>query len=177
MTTQNPAPNLPPQPGAVGNLPPQVPLVPAFDIVTPGEPQEFLVPPQFRKPYGALVRDKRGKGYYLAVMSFSAAVTSYLVVFLAGILALAALIPAVGAIVLGIQALRSKSRSPQTQLAGQTSGFAWGGIALGALCLPLTVGMFLLNSWFLSSAEAANCEYLYRGDEAAIQRCIEANTY
>lgn len=177
MTTQNPAPNLPPQPGAVGNVLPQVPVLPAFDNMTPGEPQEFLVSPQFRKPYGSLVRDKRGKGFYTAVMAFSAAVTSYLVVFLAGVFALAALIPAVGAIVLGIQALRSKSRAPQTQFAGKTAGFAWGGIALGLLCLPLAVGMFLLNSWFLESAEVANCEYLYQGDEAAIQRCIEENTY
>lgn len=169
--------NMIPHPEVAGYSPSGAPVPPAFDGVTPGEPQEFVIPSAYRKPYGTLVRDQRGKGYYLAVMSLSVAVASYLVVFLAGVFALAALIPAVGALVLGIQALRAKSRYPQTQFAGQTSGFAWGGIVLGVLCLPLAVGMFLLNSWFLNSAETANCEYLHRGNEEAIQRCIDTNTH
>lgn len=176
MTTQNPAPNMQGYPGAVGSIPPQMPILPAYDDLTPGEPQEFAVPPQFRRPYGSLVRDKRGKGHYMAIMSLSVAVASYLVVFLAGVFAIAALIPAVAAIVLGILALNQKSRYPQTSFSGKTVGLSWGGIALGFLCLPLAVGLFLLNSWFLNSAEAVNCESLYRGDDAAIQRCIQDNT-
>lgn len=177
MTTQNSVPNMYPHPGAAGNAPLHTPVLPVFDDITPGEPEQFRVPAQYRRPYGALVRDKRGRGYYLAIMSLSAAVAGYLVAFLAGVFAIVALIPAIGAVVLGVMALRRKARSPQTQFAGQTAGLAWGGIALGVLCLPLAVGMFVASSWFMNSAETANCEYIYGGDEEAIQRCIEDNTY
>ncbi|MDY3048748.1 MAG: hypothetical protein SOR40_03100 [Rothia sp. (in: high G+C Gram-positive bacteria)] len=149
---------------------------PPFDYQTPGEPEAYWVPEAYRRPYGQLVRDRRGKGYYPAVMALSAVVSAYLVAILGGELALAAFIPAILGLVLGIRALRLQSAYPRTQLAGRTSLLAWLAIGLGALSLPLMIVLLYLPSWFMEAAETANCQYTHAGDEAAIQRCIIENT-
>lgn len=171
MSTQPPAFSQPQAPVGTGVLAP-----PAFDQVTPGEPAQYRVPQEYRRPYGIAVRDKRGRGYYQAVMALSVGIASWLVVLMAGVFALLALIPAVGAIVLGIKALRARKRNPRTGLHGQTAGLAWGGIALGVTCIPMAVFFYFMASWFLNGAETANCEITHAGDEEAIARCIESNT-
>lgn len=152
------------------------PPTPPFDEITPGEPAQYLIPPGQRRPLGVNVRDKRGRGYYLAVMSLAAAISSIIVVVLGGIFALAGLIPAIGAIVLGVKALKNLRNSPRTRYEGATKGFAWSGLALGAICLPLAILMLFFMSWFLNIAETANCEYTHAGDDEAIAQCIEDNT-
>ncbi|WP_421084626.1 DUF4190 domain-containing protein [Rothia nasimurium] len=166
--------HLPEQGGAATGL--LIPPPSPYDTDTPGEPASYIIPDGHRRPFGVNVRDKRGRGYYLAVMSLAAAVSSVIVVALGGILSLAALIPALGAIVLGIKALGKLRTFPSTRFDGATKGFAWGGISLGLICAPLAIVMFLFMSWFMDVAETANCEYAHAGDEEAIAQCIEDNT-
>lgn len=163
--------------GAPGAMPYSGPAQAApFDLATPGEPEAYRVPAAYRRPYGQVTRDKRGRGYFTAFMSLMCAAAAYLTVFLAGGLALLAMIPAVTALVLGIIALRQKSAGQRTQFTGRTSGMAWGGIIAGALCIPLAIGMLLVTSWFMSFAEQANCEVLYSGNEEAIAECVAENS-
>ena len=171
VSTQPPAYPQSQAPAGTGVL-----LPPALDYETLGEPTQYRVPDAHRRPYGAMVRDKRGRGYYQAVMALSVGVVSWLVVLMAGVFSLLALIPAVAAIVLGIEALRARKRHPRTRFYGQTAGMAWGGIALGILCIPVAVFFYFMASWFLNGAETANCEITHAGDEEAIARCIESNT-
>lgn len=171
MSTQPPAYPQPQAPAGTGVL-----LPPVLDYETPGEPAQYRVPGTHRRPYGEIARDKRGRGYYQAVMALSVGVASWLVVLMAGVFALLALIPAVAAIVLGIKALHARKRNPRTRFHGQTAGMAWGGIALGILCIPVAVFFYFMASWFLNGAETANCEITHAGDEEAITRCIESNT-
>lgn len=171
MSNQPPAyPQFQPSAGA------DVLAAPALGSSAPGEPAQYRVPQAYRRPYGEAVRDKRGRGYYQAVMALSVGIASWLVVLLAGVFALLALIPAIGAIVLGIKALRARKRNPRTGFYGQTAGLAWGGIALGIICIPVAVFFYFMASWFLNGAETANCEFTHAGDDEAIARCIESNT-
>ncbi|WP_237223769.1 hypothetical protein [Rothia nasisuis] len=149
---------------------------PPYDFITVPGPPEYQVPAAYRRPYGQLVGDKRGRGYYSGVMALTSGVVSALVALMGGVLALIALIPASGALILGIRALVLRSRYPRTVSSGQTAGLAWGGIAIGLVCLPLAIGMFWMNSWLLHEAESLNCQYIYAGDEEAIQRCVDENT-
>ncbi|MDY6052068.1 MAG: hypothetical protein SPI83_06635 [Rothia sp. (in: high G+C Gram-positive bacteria)] len=171
MSTQPSAYPQPYPPAQAGVL-----LPPALDLTTPGEPAQYRVPDAYRRPYGELVRDKRGRGYYPAVMALTAGVVSWIVVLMAGVFALLALIPALAAIVLGIRALYMRGRNLRTHLHGKTAGLAWGGIVLGAICIPVAVLFYFMASWLLNGAEVANCEMTYAGDEEAIARCIEKNT-
>lgn len=144
-------------------------LPPATDSAL--DPQ-YQVPQGYRRPYGQVYTDRRGRGFYMAALSLGVAVTSYLLVFLGGSLAATALIPAVGALVLGIRALMLRARSPKTAQDAQTLWYSVGGIALGALAIPLAIGMLLLESWFLQVANEAACEAQHRGDDAAIAACM-----
>lgn len=132
---------------------------------------EYQVPEGYRRPYGQVYPDRRGRGFYTAVLSLSVAVTSYLLVFLGGSLAATALIPALGALVLGIRALALRAKNPKTGQDSQTLWYSIGGIALGSLAIPLAIGMLLLESWFLQVANEAACEAQHRGDETAIAAC------
>ncbi|MDO4897934.1 MAG: hypothetical protein Q3965_01375 [Rothia sp. (in: high G+C Gram-positive bacteria)] len=162
-----------------GNFPApsSLPLAPApaFDLATPGEPEGYRVPATYRRPYGSVVRDKRGQGYNTAFTALMCAAVSYLVVFLAGSLSITATIPAVAAVILGIKALLQHKKAPRTMFTGRIKGMAWGGLLGGAFCLPLILVMVLLTSWFLNFAEAANCEVMHAGDDEAIARCLDNN--
>lgn len=163
--------------GASGIQPyPGTPQAAPYDLSTPGEPEAYRVPVAYRRPYGEVTRDKRGRAYFTAFMSVMCAAAAYMTVLLAGGLALLAMIPAVTALVLGIVALRQKSAGQRTQFTGRTNVMAWGGIIAGALCIPLAIGLLLVTSWFMRVAEQANCEVLYSGHEEAIAECVAENS-
>ena len=69
MSTQPPAYPQSQAPAGTGVL-----LPPVLDYETPGEPAQYRVPGAHRRPYGEMVRDKRGRGYYQAVMALSVGV-------------------------------------------------------------------------------------------------------
>lgn len=163
--------DLPIQPLAGGSV------LPAAASEALAEPAQYRIPPAYRRPLGQVVDDKRGKGYYPAVMALSSAIAAIIVALMGGILAITAIIPASSSLALGVRALRLQKQYPATPFTGQAKGMAWGALVLGLVSLGLALAMFLFNSWLLNSAESMNCEYLHAGDDEAIERCIGENTH
>ena len=139
---------------------PAINALPTYDEVTPGEPPEFVVPAQYRRPFGAVPRDKRGKFWTAAFASAMSAAASFVVLFTPFALYGINVVAAIVAIVLGIRALVIVSKSPQTSYSGKAKTYSWLGIAGGILNLVLTIlaiiGLFALFSYM------ENFDYSYQ---------------
>lgn len=113
--------------------------LPTYDEVSPGEPAAYVVPAEYRRPFGETPRDKRGKFWTTAFASGASAAASLIVLFTPFALYGINVVTAIAAIVLGIRALIVISKSPETSYSGKAKTYSWLGIAGGALSLLLTV--------------------------------------
>lgn len=116
-----------------------VAVLPEYDEVTPGEPAEYLVPAEYRRPFGEAPRDKRGKFWTIAFASALSAAASFIVIFTPFALYGINVVAALAAVILGIRALVIISNSPITSFSGKAKIYSWLGVAGGALNLILTV--------------------------------------
>lgn len=122
------------------------PELPPYDL-SPAEPAAYIVPPAYRRPFGAAPRDKRGRAWTLAFGAMATGVTSLILLvtpfILYGLPALAGL----SAIVLGITALVRNAQGPRTQLSKKITLYAWAGILGGLLSLAISA----ILAWALIS--------------------------
>lgn len=137
------APRTPPPAGAV--------LQPAptpYDLTTPREPAQYVVPAEYRRPFGQLPIDKRGKGWFLACASVVAVALSFVAPAFSMGLPGMTLIPPLAALAMGIMALQRYKKSPKTMLASQTKTYAWVGIIGGVFGTLLGIAVTLLIMFF-----------------------------
>lgn len=161
-------------PAAQDYLAQQMPLkpqLPTYDMWTPGEPAGYRVPAQYRRPYGDLPRDQRGRGYFLAFAAMvSAATAAASLIFAFGFYGLNTIV-ALAAIVMGIMGLIKNRNSPKTSYTSKTTTFAWIGIAGGALTLLATVTIIVFFVMLFSQI-LGECADLV-SDTQAYRMCIE----
>lgn len=175
-TTASPQQPSPGEPVATLTAPTPEPL-PQYDMHSPAEPESYRVPSAYRRPYGVNGKDKRGPAWFPAFASLMCVAGAFFFGIMGSGLSLAAIIPAVAAIVLGIQALKKAGSAPAPQNTSKARGMAWGGIVGGVLAIPLAIGMFVLTSWAEDAANQGYCEYTHAGDPTAIERCLEDYGY